>query len=94
MKVSICKETYDIVIRQLKSFWQVEDIVEDEFLKTIALAIEMTEQSYNQSNRVYYLKNGFSILNTTVYTVFLYYLAKICSVQGEVELADKIILFE
>ena len=47
----------------------------DELLKAIEEAIEKTVYSYDASNRIYYKKTGFDVLNTNVYCVFLYYLS-------------------
>ena len=42
------------------------------------------------SSRSYYRSRGFSILNTSLYAVFLYYLARSLGENGEIVLADKI----
>lgn len=83
------KDTFEIVLRQLNAFWPTM-VDEQKMLCAISQAIEKTVVSYNDSNTTYYLQRGFTILNTTVYAVFLYHLAHIIGLGGEVELADKL----
>lgn len=68
------KSVYEVLNRQLNSFWktEVDEVLFKEYIKS---AYEKTKVSFNASNRKYYLNQGFSVLNTAVYSVFLYYLA-------------------
>lgn len=84
------EETYEILLRQLSSFWPISTEEKKMLTENIADAITKTIDSYNKSNRIYYLKTGFSVYNTTVYTVFLYYLSHILGSRGGAALADKI----
>lgn len=83
------KETFEIVLRQLNSFWRTE-VDEQRMLCAVSRAIEKTIASYNASNTAYYLQSGFTVLNTTVYSVFLYHLAHLIGIGGGTELADKL----
>lgn len=68
------ESVFETLNRQLNSFWKTE--VDIRFFKErIEQAIQKTKVSFNASNRKYYLNQGFSVLNTAVYSVFLYYLA-------------------
>ncbi len=58
--------------RQLMSFWELDKKEEDIIRESIPDALAQVQEAYDVSNRVYYKKYGFSILNTTVYAVFLY----------------------
>lgn len=61
---------YETLNRQLNSFWKTE--IDIRFFKEhIEQAIEKTKVSFDASNRKYYLNQGFSVLNTAVYSVFL-----------------------
>ena len=74
MYESSVDSVFEALSRQLNSFWKTE--VDTRFFKGhIEKAIERTKVSFDASNRKYYLNQGFSILNTAVYSVFLYYLA-------------------
>ena len=66
-------ETYDALYRQLNSFWETK--LPDDFMFHIESAIKRTKKGWDESTRQYYRSRGFSILNTSVYAVFLYYLA-------------------
>lgn len=68
------KSVYEALNRQLNSFWKTE-VDEVLFKEYIERAYEKTKVSYDASSRKYYLNRGFSVLNTAVYSVFLYYLA-------------------
>lgn len=68
----LIKETYDTLFRQLNSYWETE--LPDYFMDCVELAIKKTKTGWDMSSRQYYLSRGFSILNTSVYAVFLYYL--------------------
>jgi len=83
-------DTYMNLIRQLGSFWSTDDIDEEQLKDDIAQAVKNTTNSYDRSNRVYYLKNGFDVMNTTVYAVFLYYLAHRIGIRGGQKLADQL----
>ena len=80
--------TYSIILKQLNLYWPTE--VDNRFKNDVQMAIQRTKRSYDDSTRLYYLSDGFSILNTSVYSVFLYYLAHIVGRRGDKELADKI----
>ncbi|MGN0639062.1 MAG: hypothetical protein ACI4J0_11880 [Huintestinicola sp.] len=80
--MNTAEETLQTVKRQLNSFWDVSDIDDAQFLEDIRAAIKSTTDSYDRSNRIYYLKTGFDVMNTTVYAVFLYYLAHRTGVRG------------
>ena len=82
------EETCDIVLRQLNCFWPTV-VDRQQMLCAVSRAIEKTVASYDASNTMYYLQSGFSVLNTTVYAVFLYHLAHIIGAGGA-ELADKL----
>lgn len=65
------ESVFDTLNRQLNSFWKTE--VDIRFFKErIEQAIQKTKVSFDASNRKYYLNQGFSVLNTAVYSVFLY----------------------
>lgn len=66
------KETYHILLRQLNLFWPTK--TDAQLLADVEYAINKTKEGWNESTRLYYLNNGFSVLNTAVYSVFLYYL--------------------
>lgn len=80
--------TYSIILKQLNLYWPTE--VDNRFKNDVQMAIQRTKRSYDDSTRLYYLSDGFSVLNTSVYSVFLYYLAHIVGRRGDKELADKI----
>ena len=87
------RETYEIVIRQLNSFWPTKPD-ERQMMCDISKAIEKTIYSYAASNTLYYMKMGFTVLNTTVYAVFLYYLSHIIGNSGGGRTGGQAILFE
>ncbi len=66
-------ETHKILLRQLNSYWDVDDY--DGFIDEIDVALKKTKRSFDNSSRSYYYSRGFSVLNTAVYSVFLYYLS-------------------
>lgn len=68
--------------RQLMSFWELDKKEEDIIRESIPDALAQVQEAYDVSNRVYYKKYGFSILNTTVYAVFLYYLSHMVGCYG------------
>lgn len=88
------ESVFETLNRQLNSFWKTE--VDIRFFKErIEQAIQKTKVSFNASNRKYYLNQGFSVLNTAVYSVFLYYLAHDIGNMpelrgGGINLADKL----
>jgi serine O-acetyltransferase len=83
-------ETYEIVLRQLNSFWPTV-VDKQQMMYHISHAIEKTIASYDVSNTKYYLQKGFSVLNSTVYAVFLYHLSHEIGLRGgSSELADKL----
>lgn len=84
----LIKETYDTLFRQLNSYWETE--LPDYFMDCVELAIKKTKTGWDMSSRQYYLSRGFSILNTSVYAVFLYYLGHHIGNRGGVLLADKL----
>lgn len=85
--MSTPKEVLQMLRLQLSSFWTVDDNIS---LKDIEEAMCSAMDSYDHSNRMYYLKTGFDVLNTNVYAVFLYYLAHQIGSGGGYTLADKI----
>lgn len=83
-------ETYEIVLRQLNSFWPTV-VDKQQMMYHISHAIEKTIASYDVSNTKYCLQKGFSVLNSTVYAVFLYHLSHEIGLRGgSSELADKL----
>lgn len=76
-------ETYEIVLRQLNSFWPTV-VDKQQMMYHISHAIEKTIASYDVSNTKYYLQKGFSVLNSTVYAVFLYHLSHEIGLRGGV----------
>ena len=81
-------ETYNALDRQLNSFWQTK--LPNSFMDQVEKAILKTKSGWDMSSRSYYRSRGFSILNTSLYAVFLYYLARSLGENGEIVLADKI----
>lgn len=71
---NLIENIYETLYRQLNNFWKTE-VDQESFMKCIKIAVEKTKVSFGDSNRKYYLAQGFSVLNTAVYSVFLYYLA-------------------
>ena len=67
------QETYDILLRQLNSFWPTEPI--DGLRYEVSDAIDLTKRGWDASTRMHYLSRGFSVFNTSVYAVFLYHLS-------------------
>lgn len=85
------KDTFHVLKRQLNLYWETE--LPALFIEYVREAIDKTEVGWDTSVRTYYLSNGFSVLNTAVYSVFLYYLAHDIGSKGgtfNVQLADKI----
>ena len=83
-------ETLSILKRQLSNFWCIDGCIDDNVLLSyIEKAIAKTEKSHDASNRVYYKKTGFDVMNTNVYCVFLYYLSNLLGKDGY-SIADKI----
>lgn len=87
------KETYHILLRQLNLFWPTK--TDAQLLVDVEYAINRTKEGWNESTRLYYLNNGFSVLNTAVYSVFLYYLGHEIGTRKEaggdnIEFADKL----
>ena len=70
---SLVKDTFHVLKRQLNVYWETE--LPASFIENVRKAIKKTEAGWDTSVRNYYLSNGFSVLNTAVYSVFLYYLA-------------------
>ena len=88
---SLVKDTFHVLKRQLNVYWETE--LPASFIENVRKAIKKTEAGWDTSVRNYYLSNGFSVLNTAVYSVFLYYLAHdigSCGGVWNVHLADKI----
>lgn len=88
----LAEETYHILLRQLNSFWPTE--TDGRLLADVEYAINKTKEGWNESTRAYYLNSGFSVLNTAVYSVFLYYLGHEVGSREEtaenIALADKL----
>ena len=85
------QETCAVLDRQLNSFWPVE--LSDQFYCVVDEAVQKTKRGWDDSVRSYYLSRGFSVLNTSVYAVFLYNLAHRIGSRGDtesVQLADKL----
>lgn len=89
----LIEETFDSLNRQLNSFWRT-NLIEQDIAVYIDNAIEKTKKSFDASNRPHYLKNGFSVLNTCVYSVFLYHMSHDIAGDGcdenRCKLADKL----
>lgn len=68
-------DIYAILTKQLNNFWTIDDNEKNTIKQNIKSAILKTQESYNSSSREYYHNNGFSVLNSTVYTIFLYHLS-------------------
>lgn len=86
-------DIYAILTKQLNNFWTIDDNEKNTIKQNIKSAILKTQESYNSSSREYYHNNGFSVLNSTVYTIFLYHLSHsigTCVCGGGTFLADKI----
>ena len=73
-------DTYNALNRQLNSFWETQ--LPSDFISHIESAINKTKNGWEKSTRQYYKNRGFSILNTSVYAVFLYYLAHSVAYSG------------
>lgn len=71
----LVKDIWSTLRRQIMSFWKLDGKEENIIQQSIPGALAQVQEAYNVSNRIYYKKYGFSILNTTVYAVFLYYLS-------------------
>ena len=78
----INKEVWFTLRRQLLSFWELNVDEESMIQQYIQKALDQVNEAYGKSNRIYYKKYGFSVLNTTVYAVFLYYLAHFIGCDG------------
>lgn len=89
----LVEETFEALNRQLNNFWGTS-LNKQEIIVFIAKAIEKTKKSFENSNRPHYPKNGFSILNTCLYSVFLYHMSVDIAGDGTDEyrcqLADKL----
>ena len=84
-------ETYEILCKQLNSFWTIDNREKDMLMENIENAVKKTVESYERSNRIYFLKMGFSVYNSNVYAVFLHYLSTaIGKLSGGAILADKL----
>ena len=78
-------KTYDTLLCQIKSFWASPLKTESAILRcAVEEAIGKTKEGYDSSNRIYYKRIGFDVLNTNVYCVFLYYLSHILGKMGGV----------
>ena len=76
------QELYNTIIKQLSSFWNVDDIDGAIFMADIESAAKMTVNSYDESAKSYYKALGFSVMNSAVYAVFLYYLSNLIGKRG------------
>ena len=81
-------ETCDVLSRQLNSFWNT--VLPDNIEELVSDTISQVKSSWDESSRIYYKKRGFSVLNTSVYATFLYYLAHRIGTIGGTQLADKL----
>ncbi len=81
-------DTYNILNRQLNSFWDTD--LPDNFMTMVEKAIIKTKDGWDGSTRMYYKRRGFSVLNSSLYAVFLYYLSHSIGIRGGEQLADKL----
>lgn len=66
-----------ILKKQLNNFWDISIVDEAWFLEKITSAMNKVNISYLASNNKYYLKTGFSAFHSSMYSIFLYFLANL-----------------
>ena len=66
----LTEEVWLTIRRQLLSFWSLDENEEGLIQRSIQIAIDQVKEAYDKSNRIYYKKYGFSVLNTTYMRFF------------------------